>query len=429
MNNFIFENPTKVFFGKGCVKEYLACLTKGCDTILLAYGEGSVRKNGVYDEVTAILKEAGKNIVTFSGIMPNPTYAKVLEGAKLAKEKQVEMILGVGGGSVMDCCKAVSIAARYEGDVWADFFARLGIFDFVPLPLGVIVTAVGTGSECNGRAVITNEEMNIKTGRDYPNCNHGAGLAVLKPSYYRHIYKSRLVKWKKMKMKTKKKQMTMVISVLLMLGLAACGKEPQAADSGAAKPSSEAVVQMEEESETAKEDTGDSSVEETEGSTNGKTLIVYYSASGNTKEAAEYIGAATGGDLFELEPVEAYTDEDLDWTDEDSRVCREHENEEERNVELVSAEVPDWDSYETVFVGYPIWWGIAAWPVNGFITANDFTGKTVIPFCTSASSGLGESGELLEEMAGTGNWLEGERFSSGVSEEDVKNWIDDLGLE
>lgn len=232
-----------------------------------------------------------------------------------------------------------------------------------------------------------------------------------------------------MKMKTKKKQMTMVISVLLMLGLAACGKEPQAADSGAAKPSSEAVVQMEEESETAKEDTGDSSVEETEGSTNGKTLIVYYSASGNTKEAAEYIGAATGGDLFELEPVEAYTDEDLDWTDEDSRVCREHENEEERNVELVSAEVPDWDSYETVFVGYPIWWGIAAWPVNGFITANDFTGKTVIPFCTSASSGLGESGELLEEMAGTGNWLEGERFSSGVSEEDVKNWIDDLGLE
>lgn len=197
MNNFIFENPTKVFFGKGCVKEYLACLTKGCDTILLAYGEGSVRKNGVYDEVTAILKEAGKNIVTFSGIMPNPTYAKVLECAKLAKENQAEMILGVGGGSVMDCCKAVSIAARYEGNVWADFFARPGIFDFVPLPLGVIVTAAGTGSECNGRAVITNEEMKIKTGRDYPNCNHGAGLAVLKPSYYRHIYKSRLVKWKR----------------------------------------------------------------------------------------------------------------------------------------------------------------------------------------------------------------------------------------
>ena len=95
---------------------------------------------------------------------------------------------------------------------------------------------------------------------------------------------------------------------------------------------------------------------------------------------------------------------------------------------MESDTVPDWDSYETVFIGYPIWWGIAAWPVDGFIAANDFTGKTVIPFCTSASSGFGESGELLEEMAGTGDWLEGERFSSGVSEEDVKNWVDGLKL-
>lgn len=181
MKNFIFENTTKVFFGKGCVKEYLACLTKGHDTILLAYGGGSVKENGVYNEVTSILKEAGKNIATFSGIMPNPTYAKVLEGAKLAKENQVGMILGVGGGSVMDCCKAVSIAARYEGDVWADFFARPGIFDFAPLPLGVIVTAAGSGSECNGRAVITNEEMKIKTGRDYPKCN--PKFALLDPVY------------------------------------------------------------------------------------------------------------------------------------------------------------------------------------------------------------------------------------------------------
>lgn len=138
---------------------------------------------------------------------------------------------------------------------------------------------------------------------------------------------------------------------------------------------------------------------------------------------------ATGGDLFGLEPKGAYTDADLDWTDEDSRVCREHENEDERKVELVSDTVPDWDSYETVFIGYPIWWGIAAWPVDGFITANDFSGKTVIPFCTSSSSELGESGELLEEMAGTGDWMEGERFASGVSEGDVKAWVDSLGLQ
>ena len=181
MNNFIFENATKVFFGRGCVKEYLACLIKSHDTILLAYGGGSVKENGIYEEVTSILKESGKNIIEFSGIMPNPSYAKVLEGAVLAKENRAEMILGVGGGSVMDCCKAVSIAARYEGDVWADFFARPGIFDFEPLPLGVIPTVAGSGSECNGRAVITNEEMKIKTGRDYPKCN--PKFALLDPTY------------------------------------------------------------------------------------------------------------------------------------------------------------------------------------------------------------------------------------------------------
>ena len=160
MNNFIFENATKVFFGKGCVKEYLCCLTKGYgDTVMLAYGGGSVKRNGVYDEVAGILKAAGKNIVEFPGIMANPTYAKVLEGAGLARENHVGLILGVGGGSVMDCCKAVSIAARYQGDVWADFFARPGIFDFEPLPVGVIVTAAGTGGECNGGAVIPNEEL------------------------------------------------------------------------------------------------------------------------------------------------------------------------------------------------------------------------------------------------------------------------------
>lgn len=217
-----------------------------------------------------------------------------------------------------------------------------------------------------------------------------------------------------MKMKTMKKMIALMTSVLLMTGLTACGNEQQAADTS--------VTDM---SNTENADADVSDVSNTE---RGKTLVVYYSASGNTKEAAEYIAAATGGDLFELEPAEPYSDEDLDWTDEDSRVCREHENEEERNVALVSAEVPGWEPYETVFIGYPIWWGIAAWPVNGFITANDFNGKTVIPFCTSASSGLGESGKLLEEMAGTGNWLDGVRFSSGVSEEDVKVWVDGLGL-
>ena len=158
----------------------------------------------------------------------------------------------------------------------------------------------------------------------------------------------------------------------------------------------------------------------------GKTLVVYYSATGNTENVANYIATATDGDLFELEPAEPYSDADLNWTDDNSRVVREHDDESLRDIELVADTVENWDSYDTVFIGYPIWWGIAAWPVDGFIEANDFTGKTVIPFCTSSSSGLGESGELLAEMAGTGDWQEGQRFRSGASESDVAAWVESL---
>ena len=181
MNNFIFQNSTKVYFGQGCVREYLSCKVKPYDTILLAYGGGSIKQNGIYDEVTGILRAAGKRVVEFSGIMANPTYSKVQEGARLVRESGAQMILAVGGGSVMDCCKAVSLAARYEGDVWEDFWAHPGVIEVEPVPLGVIVTAAGTGSECNGGAVITNEEKKVKTGRDYPQLN--PAFALMDPAY------------------------------------------------------------------------------------------------------------------------------------------------------------------------------------------------------------------------------------------------------
>lgn len=192
MNNFIFENATKIFFGKGCVKEYLGCLASHYgENILFCYGGGSVKKNGIYEEIMECLKKAGKNITEFPGIMSNPTYKKVLEGAKLAQEKKTDLILGVGGGSVMDCCKAISLAAVYSGDVWADFWARPGIIDFDPLPLGVIVTAAGTGSEMNGGAVITNQELKIKTGKDYPKCN--PKFALLDPAYTFSVPKRQMI--------------------------------------------------------------------------------------------------------------------------------------------------------------------------------------------------------------------------------------------
>ena len=159
---------------------------------------------------------------------------------------------------------------------------------------------------------------------------------------------------------------------------------------------------------------------------NGNILVVYFSAQGHTESVAEQIAANLNADLFEIVPVSEYTSDDLDWTDDNSRVSREHEDESLRNIELETTSVSNWDTYDTVLIGYPIWWGIAAWPVNTFVEANDFTGKTVIPFCTSSSSGLGESGELLAELANSGNWQAGHRFSSNPSDSDIKTWTDTL---
>lgn len=155
----------------------------------------------------------------------------------------------------------------------------------------------------------------------------------------------------------------------------------------------------------------------------GKTLVVYFSATGNTGRVAEWIAQEADGMLFELVPVNPYTDADLNWTVSESRVNREHEDLSLRNIELKNTVPENWESYDTVYLGYPIWWGIAAWPVDAFLKSNDFTGKTVIPFCTATSSGLGESGELLAEMAGKGNWQTGKRFSSGVGEKEVSDWV------
>lgn len=191
MNNFIYENKTKVFFGRGCVKEFLTSLVKDYDTIMMGYGQGSVKRNGIYDEVLGILMREGKTVVEFPGIMPNPTYKKVMEGVKLARAHQVQMILGIGGGSVMDCCKAVALAARYKGDAWENFWDRKGIVDFEPIPVGVIPTTAGTGSECNGAAVITNEEEKVKIGYDYPKCN--PEFALMDPAYTFSVPREQMV--------------------------------------------------------------------------------------------------------------------------------------------------------------------------------------------------------------------------------------------
>lgn len=224
-----------------------------------------------------------------------------------------------------------------------------------------------------------------------------------------------------------KKLTALLLSVVLVLSLAACGSANKPASSTTqpetSAPTEQPATEPSESSSTAPAESEPETQPET-----GKTLVVYYSASGNTERVAKDIAEAAGADLFEIVPTEVYTSEDLNWTNSDSRVSREHDDESLRDVPLTTTEVPDWDSYDTVFIGYPIWWGIAAWPVDTFVKNNDFTSKTVIPFATSSSSGMGQSGSLLADMAGTGEWQEGQRFSSGVSGDDVQSWVDGLGL-
>ena len=223
-------------------------------------------------------------------------------------------------------------------------------------------------------------------------------------------------------MRTWKRLFSCLLAGAMALSLAACGGNDSGATDG----------QTQEQAAPPADTGADTAAPETSGeettAESGNVLVAYYSATGNTENIANYIAQATGGDIFEITPAEPYTSDDLNWTDENSRVSREHEDESLRDVELTTTEVENWDSYDTVFIGYPIWWGIAAWPVDGFVEANDFSGKTVIPFCTSSSSGLSQSGELLAQLAGTGDWQEGQRFRSSASQEDINEWVDSLGL-
>mgnify|MGYP005772016563 CR=1 FL=1 len=216
-----------------------------------------------------------------------------------------------------------------------------------------------------------------------------------------------------------KRLSSLLLACVMLFSLAACGQAATATEVEAQTP-----AETDPSAQTTPTDEA-APADETAG---GSVLVAYFSATGNTEAAAGYIADALGADTFAIAPAEPYTSDDLNWSDENSRVSREHEDPALQTVALAETTPENWENYDTVFIGYPIWWGVAAWPVSSFVAANDFTGKTVIPFCTSSSSGLGESGTLLEQAAGTGEWLEGQRFSGNVSESDVTQWLDSLAL-
>ena len=175
-----------------------------------------------------------------------------------------------------------------------------------------------------------------------------------------------------------------------------------------------------------KNETSNISNEPNEEKESKKILVVYYSAQSHTKSVAEKIAKNLDADIFEIVPENVYTSDDLNWSNSNSRVSREHDNEALRDVKLKNTKVDNWEEYDTVLIGYPIWWGIAAWPVDNFVKDNNFDGKKVIPFCTSSSSDLGQSGKLLQKEANSGNWMDGHRFSSNASDSDIQEWTDNL---
>ena len=241
-------------------------------------------------------------------------------------------------------------------------------------------------------------------------------------------------------MKTSKRILAALLAALTLFSLTACASRTSQTQTPAQSTTTQQPAQQETPDTTEPEVPAQDAEEaqpvevptveqpEDDASEGGKTLVVYYSASGNTAAVAGYIADALGADTFELVPETPYSSDDLNWTVNSSRVNREHDDESLRDIALVADSVDNWDEYDTVFIGHPIWWAIAAWPVNNFVKNNDFTGKTVIPFCTSSSSGLGQSGTLLEQMANGGTWQSGQRFSSGASSSTVREWAAGLGV-
>jgi len=180
--DFTYQNPTTIYFGKDSLDNLKTELANYGETIMLAYGRSSIKKIGLYDQVIEILKESGKNIVELAGIMPNPTYEKVQEGVKLVRDNDVDLILAVGGGSVIDCAKAISVSSYCEEDPWKKYW-----LDFAPVtnkivPVGSILTLAGTGSEMNGGSVITNDEMKLKMGRVF-SAEVNPDFSILNPEY------------------------------------------------------------------------------------------------------------------------------------------------------------------------------------------------------------------------------------------------------
>lgn len=192
LHDFTYQNPTKIYFGKESLKNLSAELKNYGKNILLLYGKNSIKKTGLYDKVLNILIESGKNVTELSGIKPNPSYSQVLEGGRLVRENNVDLILAVGGGSTIDCAKAISVSAYADGDPWQRYWIDFEPVDNKIVPVGTILTMAGTASEANGGSVITNEEISVKTGRVFPP-EVNPKFSILNPEFTYTVPKKQMV--------------------------------------------------------------------------------------------------------------------------------------------------------------------------------------------------------------------------------------------
>jgi len=219
-----------------------------------------------------------------------------------------------------------------------------------------------------------------------------------------------------------RKIISILAAAVLALGLTACGTSAVKETAQATTAESSQTTQ-----ETAAKTENDETEAETSGTETDKTggvLVVYFSATGNTKDIAGKIAGITGGDLYEIKPAQEYTDADLNWNDSGSRSSKE-QNDPSARPEIGSDDL-SLDGYKTVYIGYPIWWGEEPRIMDTFAEKYDFNGISMIPFCTSGSSGIGRSGQNLADKAGSGNWLDGKRFAAGTSEDEIRSWIEGL---
>ena len=238
-----------------------------------------------------------------------------------------------------------------------------------------------------------------------------------------------------------KKKIPVLAAALLAFGLTACGNNAAQAtndttqtiqaesaketDTSNNPEETQQAVTNEAASNTNDEIVGDISSEVTESpEENGGTLVVYFSATGTTKGVAEKIAGITGADTYEIKAAQEYTDADLNWNDSSSRSTKE-QNDSSARPEIGSDAV-SLDGYTTIYIGYPIWWGEEPRIMDTFVESHSFDGITMIPFCTSSSSGIGRSGQNLADNAGTGTWLDGKRFGAGASEDEIRSWIEGL---